>query len=141
MRSFLVFIVLMVMSNCCVADGLEVSGSWQPVAVAAADVVEVPEVTDAKTEERQEGGRRLTWRQYRKLGLTVHDIRRAVEELQTADEFDWTDRRGTAAQVLGKLITDRPEAYGELAADIDWDKLLELIEKIIDLLLKILPLF
>lgn len=94
------------------------------------------------------GGPRLRWIERRRLGLTVKNVRKALEELKaegklaayvetTEDGAREIKVSSLAVAVADKLASERPEAWGD---NIDWDQVLAWIEQIIELLIKYLPL-
>jgi len=82
----------------------------------------------------------LTRRQRRKLGITFRNIRRVASDLKKAGELS-DDKAVAAAQVLQALTQENPKAFQQEAGSIDWDALLDFIERLLELILKFLPLF
>jgi len=162
MRSFLVVMVAVLAGMASVgltADeggAVIVSGGWQqlqPLAAGGGGGVVLngglaqalplqPAATPAVGEDATPAaGRRLNRQERRRLGITLRNVRRVMADLEAAGELDQGDAAGTAAQVLSRLIDEQPQQYKQLAGDIDWDRVLEFIEKLVELLLKIIPLF
>jgi len=84
--------------------------------------------------------RELTAKQRNELGLTLAAVRDAVRELRKSGEID--DRTSTsevAAAVLGKLEAKDPKAFA--APGLDLDAILEWLEKVIPIIMKIIALF
>jgi len=84
---------------------------------------------------------RLSWRERRKLGLTVSNVRRIVLDLQKAGQIDPDDTAGTSVAVLNVLLEENQAEFEKLPPQFDWDKLLEAIERIIELVMRIISLF
>jgi len=84
-------------------------------------------------------GKRLTWKERRALGVTIRNVRRVMKDLKTEGVLS-PDSDIAAIQVLDRLTVENPQAF-KAVGDIDWDRLLEFLERLIELLLKILPIF
>jgi len=84
---------------------------------------------------------RLNWRERRKLGITASNIRRIVQDLDKADQIDPQDTASASVAVLTVLMDENQAAYAALSPQFDWDKLLEAIERIIELVMRIIGLF
>lgn len=80
--------------------------------------------------------RMMNWREQRKAGVTFLNIRRVVKGM--TEEERKQPAKLLAVVVLDKLMDENPRGFFE---DIDWDELLEFIEKLIALILKFLPFF
>ncbi len=75
----------------------------------------------------------MTLRKRRQLGLTIGNI---VGILRSKDRSDLDGPLDMLAiDVLAELVKANPQGWD----DIDWDRVLEFIEKLIELILKILP--
>jgi hypothetical protein len=83
----------------------------------------------------------------RKMGLTVGNVVRVLQEMKTNSELaqyvamgqdgeQSLDVSNLAIGVASKLATDKPGDW----QDIDWDAVLEWIEKLLELLVKFLPI-
>lgn len=81
----------------------------------------------------------LTIRQRRAMGITVANVRQILAAKQKAGELEGKSTETLAVEVLDELVAANPKAFDD--PGIDWDKLIEFIEKLIPLILKILALF
>jgi len=84
----------------------------------------------------------LSWRQRRQLGLTIGNVREAMKALKDKGELS-PDTNVAATQVMAHLIDANPTAWKEVGKDpaVDWDAILEFIARLIELILKLFPLF
>ncbi len=80
-----------------------------------------------------------TLRERRAMGLTLRNVRKTLAEMQKAGELEDKDSATIAVEVLDRLIGDNPAAFQNAA--IDWDRILEFLERLIPLILKIIALF
>ncbi len=109
------------------------SGDWTPVCSAAsADADSAPVV---KPEKR----RALDRKTRRKLGLTIKNIRRATKALYKAGELEDMGRAEIAAAVLDKITGENPKVFAD--PTLDWDALLDFIERLIPIILRLIELF
>lgn len=77
--------------------------------------------------------RDLSLRRARELGLTVANIRAAVDELKSSGEVDDSTTRAEASVlVAAHMKASRGEEFGTIA-DLDWDAIFAFIEKIMAL--------
>lgn len=84
--------------------------------------------------------RELTAKQRNELGLTLAAVRDSVRELRRSGEIDErTSTSEIAAAVLGKLESKDPKAFA--APGLDLDAILEWLEKVIPIIMKIIALF
>jgi len=106
-----------------------------------------PAVSD-NAETPAVGAPRLRWIERRRLGLTVKNVRKALEELKaegklsayvetTEDGAREIQVSSLAVAVADKLAAERPAEWGE---NIDWDQVLAWIEQILELLIKYIPI-
>ena len=110
-----------------------------PTFVMAAETIKIGgETPEVNTRADSSDG--LTRRQRRALGVTFRNIRRVASELKKAGELS-DDPAIASAQVLKVLTEENPKAFEEEAAAINWDALLDFIERLLELILKFLPLF
>ena len=129
-------VILIVLLSAMTLMAAPPTNDWNTVvAVVAADKAEVKE---APAEDPQ-GTIRLTFRERRKLGLTIRNIRKAVAELKESGDLDRQDVAGTSAQVLEKLVKSNPQAVEDAVGERDWasflDALLSFIEKLMPIIL------
>lgn len=93
------------------------------------------------------GGLGIRILQRRKLGLTVGNVTRVLRDMKSAGELGQyaaaddsgqvsVDCSSLAVAVAGHLAAERPEAW----QDIDWDEVLLFLERLLELLIKYLPL-
>jgi len=114
-----------------------VSSEATPITIPAqittgAETILIGDGEEKKAESSDAG---LTRRQRRKLGLTFRNIRKVAKELNAAGELS-PDRTVASAQVLAVLTEENPRAFEEEAAAIDWDSLLDFIERLMSIIMK-----
>jgi hypothetical protein len=80
--------------------------------------------------------RGLTLRQRREIGLTLRNCIRVARGLNRDDELS-DDPDIAAGQIAVALAGENPQAF----VGVDWDAILEFIEKLIPLIMKIIALF
>ena len=80
--------------------------------------------------------RMMNRRERRRAGVTYLNILRIVRGM--SQEERELPNETLALVVSSQLVAEKPEGFFE---DIDWDRLLEFIEKLVELILKLLPLF
>ncbi len=112
-----------------------------PSAAEVAD--DGPQPTPAVT--KAVGRKGLTLRQRREIGLTFKNIKRILEEKVLPAAYEETNGEGTdvstlALMVAGELVEENPQAFSH-DPSLDWDMILEFIEKLIPLILRIIALF
>jgi len=126
------------------------SHTGQPIvlAPAAPTATIVSVVADPPTEPR---GLVVKILQRRKLGLTVQNITQVLRDLKAEGalgEYQYTASDGTvevdvsslAVAVIDRIRTENPEGWIDWE-NIDWDAIIAFVERIIELILKFLPLF
>lgn len=85
--------------------------------------------------------------QRRKLGLTTPNVVKILQEMKAAGELEQyrtvagdgtvtVDTSSLAVAVADRLAAEAPEAW----QDIDWDEIIAFLEKLLELLIKYLPL-
>jgi len=109
-----------------------------PTMAAETITIDPTPVVVADNEVADDAG--LSRRQRRKLGVTFRNIRRVASDLKKAGELS-NDPAIASAQVLRVLTEENPKEFQAEAASIDWDALLDFIERLLELILKFLPLF
>lgn len=124
----------------CLPTGKEATAAENPTAWGNSATAEDVKVTD-KSEKKLPGGLRkgLTLRQRRAMGLTFRNIKTVLEKKQAAGEIEGKDASTLAVEVFDELVDANPQAFGD--PGIDWDRILEFLEKLIPLILKIIALF
>ena len=112
----------------------------EPVAFvpAAAATAPGPAALDELTLAEQPQG--LNFFERRRYGLTVLKLKPLVEEVLKNGEVDPNDRTAMAAAVLERHIEANPGMFEKPEA-INWDQLLEFIERLLPLILRIIALF
>lgn len=102
---------------------------------------ELPAADAKVVSEEQPGGLRkgLTLRQRRAMGLTYKNIKTIVERKQAAGELKDIDACCLAVEIAEELFDGNPQAFADPA--LDWDAILEFLEKLIPFILKIIALF
>lgn len=78
-------------------------------------------------------------RQRREMGLTFGNVRKLLEKMKADEELEGKTNAELAVEVLHNLVDGRPAAFND--PEIDWEKLLTFIEKLIPLILKLISLF
>jgi len=113
--------------------------SWRPsVAVSTAAMSNSGEQLNEQAIQQRLG--RLNFVQRRRLGLTIRNILPIVKDMKQAGVIDENTSPSTvAALVMEELVQQNAEAYG--APGIDWDNILDFIERLIPLILQIITLF
>jgi len=85
---------------------------------------------------------RMTLRQRRELGLTVANVRRVVKDLEQSGQIEaGTDPATVSLMVAGVLMEENQAVYSGLPPAFDWDKFMEFVERIVELVMKIIGLF
>jgi len=85
-----------------------------------------------------EAPRGFKYREYRKFGATLFNVRRVIKNLKASGELE-TDRSLVALQVFEVLATERVTVFAEAGADRDWDAFLDFLMKLIEILMQFLP--
>ena len=86
----------------------------------------------------------LSYRERRRLGLTRLGVLAAVRELRSSDDWDASANTAEIAQSVAVMLTGHPDhaaAWCELDAGFDWQSILDFIEQLIPLILKLIELF
>lgn len=121
---------------------------WLPIIVQGQAKTGEPIVVAGAKQPPQKGGSVLFHvLQRRKLGLTTANVVKvlqamkaegALEQYRTVagDGTVTVDTSALAVAVADRLATEAPEAW----ADIDWDEVIAFLEKLLELLIKFLPL-
>lgn len=81
----------------------------------------------------------MKWRKRRKLGVTIRNLLRVTKELRAAGELEGLDESEIAARVLEEIIQDNPAVFAD--PGFDFDAILEFIEKLLPLILRIIDMF
>ena len=82
----------------------------------------------------------FTRKERKRMGVTWWNVVRILRDMKAANELS-PDNSLNALTVMERLAADRPEAFVFAEAERDWDSFLEFLEKLIALLMKILPFF
>ena len=77
----------------------------------------------------------------RKKGVTFLSVLRAARELSEDAEFDPQNKKEFSEKILEKIISKKLVAAKSEEPEIDWNGLLEFIERILPLILQILAIF
>lgn len=113
--------------------------SWGDGASAAAATPAVV-AADEPTLEPMKLRKGLTLRQRREMGLTVRNVRATLAKMQADGEItEDMDSNSVAVMVADKLLSDNPSAFQD--PSLDWDAILEWLERLIPFILKIIALF
>ena len=83
--------------------------------------------------------KRLRIREARRLGLTVRNIGPIVRKIR--DEPDFADKTHAeiAVEVAERLAEQNPDGFRD--PNLDWDAIIEFIEKLLPLILKLIEIF
>jgi len=127
MRPIHLLILLMAIGALSVAPLAEL-----PKAAEAAETVVLIGGDDTVEEPKSDG---ISRRQRRKLGITFRNIRSVAKEMKAEGELS-DDPSVAAVQVLDKLTEQHPKAYAEEAPSLDWDKLLEIVERLLAIIMR-----
>lgn len=80
-----------------------------------------------------------TWRQRRAMGITFRNIRRVLAEKKAAGELEGKDAATLSVEVANQLAGENPKAFAD--PSIDFDALLDFIERLIAFILRIMAIF
>jgi|GEM_PF-2302281 len=108
-------------------------------AVHAAEVIKVNDIKadPAPVTVDEAGARRtLTLRQCRKVGATWKNLKQTAIALNEKGELSHHSGLA-AAQVFAELEKQNPKAWQDEKASIDWQALLDFIERLMQLILKL----
>lgn len=121
---------------------------WMPiVAVVQSKTGEPITVAAAKSPPQKGGSVLFHVLQRRKLGITTPNVVKVLQQMKAEGELEQyrtvagdgtvtVDCSSLAVAVANRLATEAPEAW----ADIDWDAIIAFLEKLLELLIKFLPL-
>jgi len=110
----------------------------RPAAVGWGDVKIKPQAVNVAGIRAE----RMSLRERRELGLTVGNVRRIVRDLHKAGEIDsQTDPATVSLMVTDRLMTENATTYSQLSPQFDWDSFLAFVEKIVELVMRIISLF
>ena len=87
--------------------------------------------------KRPEG--RLGFLERRRLGLTIHELRPLVKTMLDDGRISRDNPSAAAAEVMSELLESNPQ-WAE-NPKIDWDAVLEFLEKLIPLIIMLIELF
>ena len=108
-----------------------------------AKTVSFADTADAPAAAPVAGSRRVFGdRDARRLGITFRSVREALKELKAAGAIDGTESNAELAVAVADNLSSKPAnkaAFGDAA--IDWNALIAVIERLVALILKLLPLF
>jgi hypothetical protein len=83
----------------------------------------------------------MSIRDRRRMGVKFISILKAAKKITNDPEFEPTTRKELTERILEEIISKKlPQARRD-DPEIDWDALLEFIEKLIPIILEILSLF
>jgi len=121
---------------------------WLPIIVQGQAKTGQPIAVAASKAAPQKGGSVLFHvLQRRKLGLTTGNVVKVLQQMKSEGELEQfrtvagdgtvtVDTSSLAVAVANRLATEAPEAW----QDIDWDAIIAFLEKLLELLIKFLPL-
>ena len=80
----------------------------------------------------------MNFRQRRKAGLTLVNVLRVLKKLEvTREDLVGVSAGELALEVAGAMLSENPQGW----EDIDWDRALEILVKLLEIILRFLPLF
>ena len=86
--------------------------------------------------------RRVTRRQAREIGITTNRMLPVLRQIKADGRVDLDDREAVAEAVLAGMLDDSgPKLGGPKPSEVDWGAILDFIERLIPLLLKLIALF
>lgn len=85
--------------------------------------------------------KRLGLLERRKLGLTIGQLRPVVKQMIDEGRLDPENHSAAAAAVMDELASKNPSAWQDPMGAPDWDAILEFLEKLMPLILKLIALF
>jgi len=140
MRGFLLAAVAaLVMFSTSYADGVKTTwGDGNPPVTSKTDAAAKAEVGVAGGDVGRPVGK-LTWRQRRALGLTPRGIASIVRDMNKEGEIEGKDNAVLSAEIASRLVKSNPNGYAE--ANLDWNNVIQFIEAILPLILKLIALF
>jgi len=117
------------------------TATWQPAAAPAAPTAAAPAETEDLAGALSEvvGRKGITGRQRRALGLTFRNLRLVLRELHTGGRLEGLSRSDLALVTLEHLMEGNPQAYAN--DQLDFDAILDFLERIIPIILKLIELF
>jgi len=80
----------------------------------------------------------LSIKQRREMGLTFRNVRKILAKKHQAGELDGREVPTIALEVMAELVDADPSAFDR---EIDWDKLFEFLERLIELIMKLVAIF
>lgn len=83
------------------------------------------------------GRRGLTRRQKVELGLTPRGILKTLRAIHADGELEGRDTSIIAADILSRSAAEHPKAYMDANVGVDWEMVIEWIEKLLPFLLMI----
>lgn len=120
---------------------------WLPIVVVGQAKTGQP-IAVAADKAPQKGGSVLFHvLQRRKLGITTPNVVKVLQQMKSEGQLEQyrtvagdgtvtVDTSSLAVAVADRLATEAPEAW----RDIDWDAVLAFLEKLLEILIKFLPL-
>lgn len=132
-------------------DAQAQSHTGQPIVLAAPPAAQPTSPAVAATTAENPKGPIMKILQRRKLGLTVRKITQVLRDMKeegslaefkyvTGDGAIEVDVSSLAVAVIDRIRTENPEGWIDWE-NIDWDAIIAFVERIIELILKFLPLF
>lgn len=82
----------------------------------------------------------FTRKERKKMGATFWNVRRILKDLKADGELA-SDHGVNAISVLDRLAVENEAVFASVGEGRDWDSFLEFLERLIELILKFLPLF
>jgi len=133
-RLILVFLIIVLFAIPSLAGEQKKDKGWgdeKPVA-SRADLVPLDAGDENVTYDRR--AKRLSWKQKRELGLTRAHIIVTARQMHKDGELDLDDPDGLINQVVGKIMSENPQAYEDLG-EFDWEAIFAFFEKIMPLIM------
>jgi len=114
-------------------DKIKIGGDSATVDVPV--VAEVKEGKEFGAVETVEGRRFPGWFERRRLGLTPRNIRQTAADLKAKGELSNIPAIA-ATQVADEIIGKQPVEFKKVEAELDWNKIMEFIERIIEMFMR-----
>ena len=125
---------------CCLAAGEVIVPEPTLTDSATPTAERITIVRKAAKDETPEGGR-LTIRQRREMGATFANCRRIMKQLDSDGALS-DDPAVATTQVASVLLKENPKGFSDAEdAGIDWDNFMEFLEKLIEMIMRIMALF
>ena len=131
------FLMLVLCCGCLICGSAIAADDDAPVAAAAP--VGAAEASAARADELFGAGS-LSWRERRRMGLTIPKIATTLKQLKAEGEIEQgMSQSEIAVAVLDRLSAEDPKMYADVSLDIEG--ILAFIERLLPLIMTILGIF